>query len=96
LIGFVAVQARYRYWFAGVLAAVALLLAGIAAAVPFMDEPPAGIVASVATLLIAAEVFAALAILVVGRELYVKLWAKLQAMRGELSENSSTRGNNHE
>jgi hypothetical protein len=84
----IAVQAKRRFWIAGVLAAVALALAGIAAAVPFMDDPPAGIVASIAALLIAAEVFAALAILVVGRELYAKLWAKLQSMRAELDNDS--------
>jgi hypothetical protein len=76
-----AVRARYRLWIAGVLAGVAVVLAAIAAAVPFMDEPPGGVAASIATLVIAAEVFAALAILVVGRELYGKIWAKLQSMR---------------
>ena len=82
-------QAKHRLWLAGVLAAVAVVLAGIAFAVPFMDQPPGGIVGSLATLFIVAEVFAALAILVVGKELYGKIWAKLQSMRAELSENSS-------
>ncbi len=86
---------KHRVWIAGVLAAVALVLAGIAAAVPFMDAPPGGALGSIATLVIAAEVSAALAILVVGKELYAKLWAKLQAMRAELSE-QSTRGDDHE
>ncbi len=75
--------ARFRIWIAGVLAAVALILAAIAAAVPFMDEPPGGVAVSVATLVIAAEVFAALAILIVGKELYGKIWAKLQSMRSD-------------
>jgi protein-S-isoprenylcysteine O-methyltransferase Ste14 len=82
----VAGSVRYRIWIAGALAAVALVLAGVAVSVPFMDAPPGGVVGSVATLFIAAEIFAALAIVVVGRELYGKLWAKLQAMRAELSE----------
>ena len=63
-----AAPARYRLWIAGVLAAVALVLAAIAFSVPFMDAPPGGVVGSVATLFIAAEVFAALAIIVIGRE----------------------------
>ena len=88
--------ARYRLWIAGVLAAVALVLAAIAFLVPFMDAPPGGVVGSVATLFIAAEVFAALAIIVVGRELYGKLWAKLQAMRAELSEESTERSKEKE
>jgi hypothetical protein len=71
------------------LAALALLLAAIAVAVPFMEETPGGIVGSMATLLIVAEVFAGLAILVVGKELYGKIWAKLQSMRAELAGQSS-------
>lgn len=59
---------------------------GIAAAVPFMDDPPAGIAGSIATLVIAAEIAAAIALVVIGRELYTKLWARLQALREELSE----------
>ena len=86
-----AAPARYRLWIAGVLAAVALILAAIAVIVPFMDAPPGGVAASIATLVIVAEGFAALAIIVVGRELYGKLWGKLQSMRAELSE-KSTRG----
>ncbi len=78
-----AVGARHRLWIAGVLAAVAVILAAIAAAVPFMDEPPGGVAVSIATLVIAAEVFAALAILVVGKQLYGKIWAKLQSMRSD-------------
>ena len=78
-----AARARYRLWIAGVLAAVAVILAAIAAAVPFVDEPPGGVAASIATLVIAAEVFAALAILVVGKELYGKIWVKLQSMRSD-------------
>lgn len=78
-----AVRARYRLWIAGVLAAIAVVLAAIAAAVPFMNEPPGGVAASIATLLIVAEVFAALAILIVGKELHGKIWAKLQAMRSD-------------
>jgi hypothetical protein len=77
------VQAKHRLWIAGVLAAVALILAAVAATVPFMDEPPGGVAASIAALVIAAEVFAALAILIVGKELYGKLWAKLQSMRSD-------------
>jgi predicted component of type VI protein secretion system len=77
------VWARSRLWIAGVLAAVALLLAALAAAVPFMDHPPGGVAGAIATLVIAAEVFAALAILLVGKELYAKIWAKLQAMRSD-------------
>jgi len=88
--------ARYRLWIACVLAAVALVLAAIAVSVPFMDAPPGGVVGSIATLFIAAEVFAALAIIVVGRELYGKLWAKLQAMRAELSEESTVRSKEKE
>ena len=76
-------QAKHRLWIAGVLAAVALILAAVAATVPFMDEPPGGVAASIAALVIAAEVFAALAILIVGKELYGKLWAKLQSMRSD-------------
>ncbi len=86
---------KHRLWIAGALAAVALVLAAIAAAVPFMEAPPGGVVGSIATLVIAAEVSAALAILVIGKELYGKLWAKLQSMRAELSEQSS-RGDDHE
>lgn len=86
---------KHRVWIAGALAAVALVLAAVAAAVPFMEAPPGGVVGSIATLVIAAEVAAALAILVVGRELYAKLWAKLQSMRAELSEQTS-RGEDHE
>ncbi len=78
-----AVRARYRLWIAGVLAVVAITLAAIAAVVPFLEEPPGGVAASIATLLIAAEVFAALAILIVGKEMYGKLWAKLQSMRSD-------------
>ena len=74
---------RYRLWIAGVLAAIALVLLAIAAAVPFMEEPPGGVVGSIATLAIVAEVFAALAILIVGKELYGKIWAKLQSMRSD-------------
>ena len=91
-----AASARYRLWIAGVLAAAALALTAIAFLVPFMDAPPGGVVGSVATILIAADVFAALAIIVVGRELYGKLWAKLQAMRAELSEESSGRSKEKE
>ncbi len=76
-------QAKHRLWIAGVLAAVALILAAVAATVPFMDEPPGGVAASIAVLVVAAEVFAALAILIVGKELYGKLWAKLQSMRSD-------------
>jgi membrane protease YdiL (CAAX protease family) len=90
-----ALKAKHRLWIAGVLAAIALVLAGIAALVPFMDAPPGGVAGSLATLLIVAEVFAALAILVVGREIYGKIMAKLQAMRAELSEQTS-RGENNE
>jgi hypothetical protein len=80
------VWAKSRLWIAGVLAVVALVLATIAAAVPFMQDPPGGVVAAIATLVIAAEVFAALAILIVGKELYAKIWAKLQSMRsGDVS-----------
>ena len=74
-------RAKTRLWIAGTLAAVALVLAAIAAAVPFMEAPPGGVAASIATLVIVAEVFAALAILVVGKEVYGKIWAKLQSMR---------------
>jgi hypothetical protein len=77
------VWAKSRLWIAGALAAVALMLAAIAVAVPFMEHPPGGIVGAIATLVIAAEVFAALAILIVGKELYAKIWAKLQAMRSD-------------
>ncbi len=76
-------RARYRLWIAGVLAVVAITLAAFAAVVPFLEEPPGGVAGSIATLLIAAEVFAALAILIVGKELYGKLWAKLQSMRSD-------------
>ena len=86
---------KARLWVAGTLAALALLLVAVAAAVPFMDEPPAGVVGSIATLVIAAEILAALAILVVGRELYTKLWEKIEALRAELSEQSS-KENEHE
>lgn len=86
---------RYRIWIACVLAAVALVLVAVAFIVPFMDAPPAGVAGSIAGFLIAAEIFAALAIIVVGRELYGKLWAKLQAMRAELSE-LPTKGDDHE
>jgi hypothetical protein len=69
------------------LAAVALTLAAIAAAVPFMDEPPGGVAGAIAALAIGAEVFAALAIVIVGKQRYTKLraklWAKLQAMRSD-------------
>ncbi len=78
-----AIGARYRLWIAGVLAAVAIVLTAAAAAVPFMEQPPAGVAGSIATLLIAAEVFAALAILIVGKELYEKIWAKLQSIRSD-------------
>jgi len=78
-----AAPARYRLWIAGVLATVAVILAVIAAVVPFMDEPPGGVAASIATLVIVAEVFAALAIIVVGKELYGKIWAKLLSMRSD-------------
>lgn len=91
-----AAPARYRLWIAGVLAAVALVLAAVAFLVPFMDAPPGGVAGSIATVLIAAEVFAALAIIVVGRELYGKLWAKLQAMRAELSEESTGKSEENE
>ena len=84
-----ALSSRQRLWIAGVLAAIALALAGIAVLVPFMDAPPGGVASSLATLLIVAEVFAALAILVVGREVYGKIMTKLQAMRAELSEEKS-------
>ena len=86
---------RFRLWAAGIFAAVALALVGIAAAVPFMDDPPAGIAGSIATLIIAAEIAAAIALLIVGRELYTKLWTRLQAMREELSE-SPKKGEDHE
>lgn len=86
---------KYRLWAAGIFAAIALALVAIAAAVPFMDDPPAGVAGSIATLVIVAEIFAAIAILVVGRELYAKLWAKLRAMREELSE-PPKRGEDHE
>ena len=86
---------KTRLWIAGAFAAVALVLLAIVVAVPFMDEPPGGIAGSIATLLIAAEVCAFIAILVVGRELYGKLWAKLQAMRADLSEDSQG-GHKHE
>lgn len=76
-------------WVAAALAALALLLVALAAAIPFMQEPPAGRIGSIATLVIAAEILAALAILVVGKELYTKLWERLQALRAELSEHSS-------
>jgi hypothetical protein len=68
---------------AGALAGVALALAAMAAAVPFMEHPPGGVAGAVAALVIAAEIFAAAAILIVGKELYAKIWAKLQAMRTE-------------
>ena len=74
-------RVKTRLWIAGTLATVALALAAIAVAVPFMEAPPGGVMGSVATLVIVAEVFAALAILVVGKELYGKIWAKLQSMR---------------
>lgn len=74
---------RHRLWIAGVCAAVALLLVAVTVAVPFMEEPPGGVMGSIATLLIVAEVFAALAILIVGKELYGKIWAKLQSMRSD-------------
>ena len=90
-----ALKTRQRLWIAGVLAAIALVLAGIAAVVPFMDAPPGDVAGSLATLLIVAEVFAALAILVVGRELYGKLMAKLRAMRAELQAETS-RGKDNE
>ena len=90
-----ALKTRQRLWIAGLLAAIALVLAGTAAVVPFMDAPPGGVVGSLATLLIVAEVFAALAILVVGRELYGRLMAKLRAMRAELQAETS-RGNDNE
>ena len=74
-------RVKTRFWIAGTLATVALALAAIAVAVPFMEAPPGGVAASIATLVIVAEVFAALAILVVGKEVYGKIWAKLQSMR---------------
>ena len=86
---------KVRLWIAGAFAVAALVLLGVAVAVPFMDDPPAGVAGSVAGLLIAAEILAAIAIVVVGRELYGKLWAKLQAMRAELSD-SSKQGEDHE
>ena len=84
-----------RLWIAGALAALALLLVAFAAVVPFMDEPPAGIAGSIAGLFIAAEILAALAILVAGRELYARLRAKLDELRAELSEQPS-KENDHE
>lgn len=86
---------RFRLWTAGIFAAVALILVGIAAAVPFMDDPPAGIAGSIATLVIAAEIAAAIALVVIGRELYTKLWARLRALREELSE-PPRKGEDHE
>lgn len=86
---------RFRLWAAGIFAACALILVGIAAAVPFMDDPPAGIAGSIATLVIAAEIAAAIALVVIGRELYTKLWARLQALREELSE-PPRKGEDHE
>ena len=86
---------RFRLWAAGIFATVALILVGIAAAVPFMDDPPAGIAGSIATLVIAAEIAAAIALVVIGRELYTKLWARLQALREELSE-PPKKGEDHE
>lgn len=74
---------RHRLWIAGVSAAVALLLVAVTVAVPFMEAPPGGVVGSIAMLLIVAEVFAALAILIVGKELYGKIWAKLRSMRSD-------------
>jgi len=79
----------YRVWAAGVLAALALLLVAVAAAVPFLDELPAGMAGSIATLVIAAEILAALAILVGGKAMYATLRAKLQSLREELSEKPS-------
>ena len=74
---------KIRLWIAGTLAAVALVLAAIAVAVPFMQAPPGGVVGSIATLVIAAEVFAALAVVVAGKQVYGKIWAKLQSMRSK-------------
>jgi len=79
------VRAKLRLWIAGTLAAVALLLAAIAVAVPFMEARPGGVAGSIATLVVVAEVFAALAILVVGKEAYGKILAKLQSMRSDNS-----------
>ena len=86
---------KTRLWIAGAFGAATLVLLAIVVAVPFMDDPPGGIAGSIATLLIAAEVCAFITLLVIGRELYGKLWAKLQAMRAELREDSQ-RGNKHE
>jgi len=77
------VWAKCRLWIAGALAGVALALAAMAAAVPFMENPPGGVAGAVAALVMAAEIFAALAILIVGKEFYARIWAKLQAMRSE-------------
>lgn len=87
---------KARLWAAGVLATAALVLLAAALAVPFLDDPPAGVTGSVATLLVAAEVLAALAILAVGRELYGKLWARLRALRAELSEQTTRGDDRHE
>ena len=89
---------RYRLWGAGVFAALALGLVAVAGLVPFMDDPPAGVAGSVAALVIAAEIAAAIALLLIGRELYLKLWKRLQEMRAELSDSSAAprKGDDHE
>ncbi len=89
---------RYRLWAAGFFGAVALVLVAIAGYVPFMDEPPAGVAGSIATLIVAAEISAFIALLLIGRELYLKLWKRLQEMRAELSETSKkpAKGDHHE
>lgn len=81
-----ATDRRWRLWLGGVLAGVAVAAALGALAVPFLGFSAGAAAGYAAGLLIVAEVLAAGALLVLGKELYRALRAKLDALRSSLDE----------
>ena len=79
-------QKKVRLWIGGSLAAAAIVAVLLAAVVPFMGLSGGKTAAVIAALVIAAEVLAAVALLVLGKEIYRHIQAKLRELKEKAAQ----------
>lgn len=77
---------RYRLWLGAGLAAAAISAAFTAVAMPFLDLSAGETAGYVTGLLILAEILAAAALLVLGKDLYQALRSKLESLKSSLED----------
>lgn len=79
-------QKKVRLWIGGSLAGAAIVAVLLAAVVPFMGLSGGKTAAVIAALVIAAEVLAAVALLVLGKEIYRHIQAKLRELKEKAAQ----------